>query len=114
MKKFLKFKVNNANQVLIDCDTIAKVEVGANDDEIDILTNITGHVATGAAEVLSYKLTFATGASGPQNGVGINEIVEAIESSYTTSWTNPVKDMSAMTLGGFALASIAIDQKAFA
>ena len=41
MKKFLKFKVNNANQVLIDCDTIAKVEVGASDDEIDILTNIT-------------------------------------------------------------------------
>ena len=111
MKKFLKFKVDNSNQILIDIDTIARVEIGSGATKIDILTNIPGHTAAGAAEVLSYELTFGS-MSAAQNAVAINEIIEAIEAAYTTSWTNPVKDLTSVIVP--AVSGIAISQKAFA
>ena len=111
MKKYLKFKVDNANQVLIDMDTIASVGVGSGATEIDILTNIVGNQATGAAEVLGYRLTFAT-MTAPQNGVAVNQIIEAIEAAWATSWTNVVTDMTEQIVP--ALTAVAKDTYVFA
>lgn len=111
MKKYLKFKVDDANQVLIDMSTISRVKTGSGPTKIEILTNVVGFEATGAAEVLGYELTF-TGMSGTQNGVAVNQIIEAIEDAWATSWTNVVTDMTPIIVP--ALSSIAVDTYAFA
>ena len=111
MKKYLKFKEDDANQVLIDMSTISRVKTGSGPTEIDILTNVVGFEATGAAEVLGYRLTF-TGMNGTQNGVAINQIMEAIEDAWATSWTNVVTDMNSKIVQ--PLASVAVSTYAFA
>jgi hypothetical protein len=107
MKKFIKFRVNNATQVLIDCDTITKFQTdGADDDIIHVITNVVSH-NNATAKVLSYTLTYGTTATGAENGVTINEMMDELIKFRSTSWTNSVLDLSSLTIGGEALSAIA-------
>ena len=58
MVKFLKISLSDAHY-LIPIHDIVTVEVGAN-TKVDILFNLVGHSASGAAEVLGVELTAST------------------------------------------------------
>ena len=60
--------------------------------------------------MLGYRLTF-TGMNGTQNGVAVNQIMEAIEDAWATSWVNVVTDMNPIIVQ--PLASIAADTYVF-
>jgi hypothetical protein len=107
MKKFIKFRVNNANQVLIDCDTITKIQTdGADNDIINIVTNVVSHNAA-SAKVLVYNLTYGTTATGAENATTVNLMMNELVAFRSTSWTNAVLDLSSLTIDGDALSALA-------
>ena len=115
MKKYLKFKVSDAQQVLIDTSTISRVigpgTGGAdNTNQVAILTTHVGLGVTNASEVLAYKLTFGT-MDAAANAVAVNTIIDSIGVALTTSWTNPIYDMTGKTVN--ACSQIEYDQLVF-
>ena len=87
MVKYLKISLSDA-YYLIPINNILVVEVGAN-TKVNILSNVSGHKASGASEVLGYEITATTAADAAKTKEQLNSIVEAIENALTTSWTNP-------------------------
>jgi hypothetical protein len=87
MVKFLKISLSDAYH-LIPINNILGIEVGSS-TEVLILSNAVGHTATGASEVLGYKITATTASDAAKTKEQLNSIVEAIEDALCTSWTNP-------------------------
>jgi hypothetical protein len=86
MVKYLKISLSDAYH-LIPINNILGVEVGAN-TKVNILSNVTGHTATGASEVLGYEITATTAADAAKTKEQVNSIVAAIENAMATSWTS--------------------------
>ena len=94
MKKFIKFKVSNDTQALIDIDKIISVNTGTGATEIDFRINtIVPDAAVANNLVLAYRITFA-GMSGAQNIVAVNLIYQSIEAALQSSSSNPEYDMT--------------------
>ena len=111
MKKYLRFKVSDAQQVLIDTSTISRVILGPdNTNQVAIFTTHVGLGVTNASEVLAYKLTFGT-MDAAANAVAVNTIIDSIGVALTTSWTNPIYDMTGKTVN--ACSQIEYDQLVF-
>jgi|TARA_B100000900_G_scaffold398310_1_gene399548 hypothetical protein len=87
MVKYLKISLSDAHY-LIPIHDIVTVEVGAN-TKVDILFNLVGHSASGAAEVLGVELTATTASDAAKTKEQLNSIVDAIEEALSTSWTKP-------------------------
>ena len=77
MVKYLKISLSDAHY-LIPIHDIVTVEVGAN-TQVDILCNLVGHSATGAAEVLGVRLTATTAADAAKTKEQLNSIVDAMK-----------------------------------
>ena len=87
MLKYLKIEISDVFY-LIPIHSIITVEVGS-DTQVDILFNLAGHTATGAAEVLGVRLTATTASDAAKTKEQLNSIVDAIEEALSTSWTKP-------------------------
>jgi len=87
MVKYLKISISDAHY-LIPIHNIVTVEVGAN-TQVDILFNLVGEIATGAAEVLGVRLTASTASDAAKTKEQLNSIVDAMEEALSTSWTKP-------------------------
>ena len=88
MQKFLKVHVSDADHI-IPINRILGIEVGA-DTQVQILTDIVGHTATGASEVLGYQLVATTASDAAKTKEQLNSIVDEIAAALSTSWTNPI------------------------
>lgn len=87
MLKYLKIEISDVFY-LIPIHSIITVEVGAN-TQVDILFNLAGHTASGAAEVLGVRLTATTAADAAKTKEQANSIIDAMEQALSTSWTSP-------------------------
>lgn len=87
MVKYLKISLSDQHY-LIPAHSIVTCEVGAN-TQVDILFNLVGHTATGAAEVLGIRLTATTASDAAKTKEQLNSIVDEIENALSTSWTKP-------------------------
>ena len=87
MLKYLKIEISDVFY-LIPIHSIITVEVGS-DTQVDILFNLAGHTATGAAEVLGVRLTATTASDAAKTKEQANSIVNAIEDALSTAWTKP-------------------------
>jgi len=87
MVKYLKISLSDQHY-LIPAHSIVTCEVGSN-TEVDILFNLVGHTATGAAEVLGIRLTATTASDAAKTKEQLNSIVDEIENALSTSWTKP-------------------------
>ena len=87
MVKYLKISLSDQHY-LIPAHSIVTCEVASN-TEVDILFNLVGHTATGAAEVLGIRLTATTASDAAKTKEQLNSIVDAIEEALSTSWTKP-------------------------
>lgn len=87
MVKYLKISLSDQHY-LIPAHSIVTCEVASN-TEVDILFNLVGHTATGAAEVLGIRLTATTASDAAKTKEQLNSIVDEIENALSTSWTKP-------------------------
>jgi len=87
MVKYLKITFSDAHY-LIPIHNIVTVEAGSN-TQVDILFNIAGHTASGAAEVLGVRLTATTASDSAKTKEQVNSVIDAIEEALATSWTKP-------------------------
>ena len=92
MVKYLKITFGDA-PYLIPVNDIIAVEVGA-DTEIKILLNSIGHRASGASEVLGYKITATTATNAAKTKEQLTSFVDVLEDSLQTAWTKPIYDMT--------------------
>ena len=88
MLKFLKVEVDGVDHI-IPINSILGIEVG-NDTQVQILTNIKGHGATGASEVLGYQLVASGASDAAKTKEQLNSIVDEIENALSTAWTKPM------------------------
>lgn len=87
MVKYLKLTISGT-PYLIPATNILGVEVGA-DTKIQILSDIKGHGATGASEVLGYEITATDASDATKTVEQLNAFVDELEQALQTSWTNP-------------------------
>jgi ribosomal protein S13 len=92
MLKFLKVEVSDVDH-LIPIHHILGIEVGA-DTQVQILTDIKGHGATGASEVFGYQLVATTASDAAKTKEQLNSIVDEIEKALATAWTRPIYTLS--------------------
>jgi ribosomal protein S13 len=88
MLKFLKVEVDSVDHI-IPINSILGIEVGSP-SQVQILTNIKGHGATGASEVLGYQLVATTANDAAKTKEQLNSIVDEIETALSTAWTKPM------------------------
>ena len=87
MLKFLKVEVDGVDHI-IPINSILGIEVGV-DTQVQILTNIKGHGAQGASEVLGYQLVASDASDAAKTKEQLNSIVDEIENALSTAWTKP-------------------------
>ena len=88
MLKFLKVEVDSVDHI-IPINHILGIEVG-NDTQVQILTDIKGHPADGASQVLGYQLVASDASDAAKTKEQLNSIVDEIENALSTAWTKPV------------------------
>ncbi len=88
MLKFLKVEVSDVDHI-IPINHILGIEVG-NDTQVQILTDIKGHNADEASQVLGYQLVATTASDAAKTKEQLNSIVDEIENALSTAWTKPM------------------------
>ena len=92
MLKFLKVEVSDVDHI-IPINHILGIEVG-NDTQVQILTDIKGHNADEASQVLGYQLVATTASDAAKTKEQLNSIVDEIENALRTSWQQPIYTLS--------------------
>jgi|TARA_R100000482_G_scaffold50866_2_gene18094 hypothetical protein len=94
MQKFLKVSHDGMGH-LIPINNILGVEKPSGNTKVVIFMNSVGHRATGASEVLGYEITATTASDAAKTKEQLNKLIDLIGEALTTSWTNPVFDITA-------------------
>jgi len=92
MNKFLKITFNN-EPTLIPITDISGITRGAA-TKVNVLLN-TVALNGAAGEVLAFEITAATATTDDKTREQLTTLANLIEEALTTSWTNPVFDITA-------------------
>tara|TARA_R110002020_G_scaffold156159_1_gene337930 strand:- start:185 stop:514 length:330 start_codon:yes stop_codon:yes gene_type:complete len=107
MNKFLKITLSDT-PTLIPISDVADIRVGA-DTKVYLLLN-TVSLSGAAAEMLAFEITATTAADATKTKAQLTSLANLIEEALTTSWTNPVMDItSRLTYVPTAVAKVTID-----
>jgi hypothetical protein len=107
MEKFLKITLSD-EPTLIPISDVAGVRVGTNTKVYVLLNTISLNDA--AAEVLAFEITATTASDAAKTKAQLTSLANLIEEALTTSWTNPVMDItSRLTYAPTAVARVVID-----
>jgi len=91
MEKFLKITFGN-EPTLIPISNIAGVARGAA-QKVNVLLN-TVSLSAAAGEVLAFEITASTASTDDKTREQLTTLAALIEEALTTSWTNPVMDIT--------------------
>tara|TARA_R110002126_G_scaffold97497_3_gene227106 strand:- start:1200 stop:1529 length:330 start_codon:yes stop_codon:yes gene_type:complete len=91
MEKFLKITFGS-EPTLIPISNIAGITRGAA-GKVNVLLN-TVSLSAAAGEVLAFEITASGAGDDPKTRVQLTSLAALIEEALTTSWTNPVMDIT--------------------
>tara|TARA_R100001015_G_C4455435_1_gene44137 strand:- start:124 stop:456 length:333 start_codon:yes stop_codon:yes gene_type:complete len=108
MNKFLKITLSD-EPTLIPISDVADIRVGV-DTKVYVILNTTALRAANDAEMLAFEITATTAADATKTKAQLTSLANLIEEALTTSWTNPVMDItSRLTYAPTAVAKVTID-----
>lgn len=93
MEKFLKITLSDA-PFLIPVREILYVEVGADTNIQVLFRNTSFGVTSSASAVLGVQITATTATDAAKTKEQLTAFANLIEQALTTSWTNPVFDIT--------------------
>jgi len=108
MNKFLKITLSD-EPTLIPISDVADIRVGAA-KKVYVILNTTALRNANDAEMLAFEITADTAADATKTKAQLTSLANLIEEALTTSWTNPVMDItSRLTYAPTAVAKVTID-----
>ena len=108
MNKFLKITLSD-EPTLIPITNIADIRHGA-DQKVYVILNTTALRASNDDEMLAFEITASTADTAAKTLTQLRSLADLIEEALTTSWTNPVMDItSRLTYAPTAVAKVTID-----